>query len=81
MSSLPSVPVQTSLPVVELDVPEGHEVLWAKTKAALSYIYDHHRQDADWVLKADDDTFVIVENLRHLLKDHEPEEPKFLGRR
>ena len=33
-------------------------------------ILEHH--DCDWVIKADDDTFVIVENLRKSLKSYDP---------
>ncbi|VVD02021.1 unnamed protein product [Leptidea sinapis] len=37
----------SSLPAVKLPVHEGREYLWAKTKAAFRYVYEHHRRDAD----------------------------------
>ena len=69
-----------SFPAIGLDVKEGRENLWSKTRAAWDYVYDHHIDDADWFIKADDDTFVIIENLRHLVSKLNPEEHHYLGR-
>ncbi len=54
----------TSFPTIGLNIREGLEGLTTKTMTSLQYIYDHHLNEADWFLKADDDTYVIMENLR-----------------
>ncbi|KAF4526494.1 hypothetical protein B566_EDAN013782 [Ephemera danica] len=69
----------TSLPSVALPVKEGRNNLWAKTKEAFRYVYENYFDKADWFMKADDDTYVIVENLRYLLSVHEPSEPIYYG--
>ncbi len=69
------------LPAIELDVPEGRDFLWGKTREAFKYSYDNYKNKVDWYLKADDDTFVVVENLRHLLHDRSSVDPVYYGRR
>ena len=54
--------------------------MWSKTRAAWRYVYNNHKSDADWFLKADDDSYVIVENLRLLLSGLSPLKPEYLGR-
>ncbi|XP_064871180.1 glycoprotein-N-acetylgalactosamine 3-beta-galactosyltransferase 1-like isoform X3 [Oncorhynchus nerka] len=73
--------VETEFPTVGLNVTEGRDQLYWKTIRAFQYIYQHHRNDYDWVLKADDDTFVVIENLRHTLSKQDPEKPVYFGRR
>lgn len=68
-------------PTVGLGTKEGRDQLYWKTIRAFHYAYEHHGHEADWFLKADDDTYVIVDNLRWVLANHTPEEPIYFGRR
>lgn len=70
-----------AFPAIGVDAPEGRDHLTAKTMQAFQYIYDHHYDDADWFMKTDDDTFVILENLRYLLSDYNTTEPIYFGHR
>lgn len=68
-----------SLPAVGLPVQEGRDHLWSKTRAAFEYIYKNHLDDADWFIKADDDTYVIVENLRYFLSSQNSSQALYFG--
>ncbi|XP_047424665.1 glycoprotein-N-acetylgalactosamine 3-beta-galactosyltransferase 1-A isoform X2 [Mugil cephalus] len=68
-------------PTVGLGTKEGRDQLYWKTIRAFHYVYEHHANDADWFLKADDDTYVVVDNLRWILSNHTPEEPVYFGKR
>ena len=69
------------LPTVKLKVGEGRDNLWGKTKNAFKYVYQNHFEEYDWFVKADDDTYMIIENLRYLLKDHNSSYPVYFGRK
>nr|XP_019946097.1 PREDICTED: glycoprotein-N-acetylgalactosamine 3-beta-galactosyltransferase 1 [Paralichthys olivaceus]XP_019946098.1 PREDICTED: glycoprotein-N-acetylgalactosamine 3-beta-galactosyltransferase 1 [Paralichthys olivaceus] len=73
--------VKTDFPTVGLNVSEGRENLYWKTIRAFQYIHQHHMEEADWFLKADDDTFMVVENLRYTLSEYDTEKPLYFGRR
>lgn len=68
-------------PTVGLGTKEGRDQLYWKTIRAFHYVYERHANEADWFLKADDDTYVIVDNLRWVLANHTPDEPIYFGRR
>lgn len=70
---------KADFPAVGLKTEEGRNHLSQKTLKAFLYVHDHHLEDADWFMKADDDTYVIVDNLRWLLANQDPEQPYTLG--
>ncbi|XP_053376738.1 glycoprotein-N-acetylgalactosamine 3-beta-galactosyltransferase 1-like [Mercenaria mercenaria] len=68
-----------SFPVVSLNVAEGKEHLTGKTMQAFRYVFENHLDEADWYLKADDDTYVIFENLQYFLSKHIATYPIMFG--
>uniref|UniRef100_A0A182MYH9 Glycoprotein-N-acetylgalactosamine 3-beta-galactosyltransferase 1 n=1 Tax=Anopheles dirus TaxID=7168 RepID=A0A182MYH9_9DIPT len=64
---------------IALPVEEGRKSLWNKTREAFRYIYEHHLDEYDWFFKADDDTYVVVENLRYFLRPYSPQLPIYFG--
>ncbi|KAH9287388.1 Glycoprotein-N-acetylgalactosamine 3-beta-galactosyltransferase 1 [Echinococcus granulosus] len=69
------------LPSIKAVDKEGRNVLWEKIRQAMLYIYRNNLNDYDFFMKADDDTYVIVENLRFLLSNQDPDIPILMGRR
>lgn len=67
------------LDTIALPVQEGRKYLWSKTKEAYKYIYENHMRDADWFLKADDDTYVVVENVKLMLQSYDALDPWYFG--
>ncbi|XP_059488082.1 glycoprotein-N-acetylgalactosamine 3-beta-galactosyltransferase 1-like isoform X2 [Neocloeon triangulifer] len=60
-------------------VKTGREGLWSKTVAAFKYVHENCSDEYDWVMKADDDTYVVVENLRKMLLPYPPKDPHYFG--
>ena len=56
-----------NLGAIKLDVQNGRDGLWSKVKLGFKHVYENHFDEFDWVLKADDDTFMVIENLKEML--------------
>ena len=69
-----------NFPTIDINVKPGRAHLTMKTMTTFDYVYKHHYNDADWFMKADDDTYVFVENLRYFLSSQNASEPVYFGR-
>ncbi|KAI0226120.1 Glycoprotein-N-acetylgalactosamine 3-beta-galactosyltransferase 1 [Lamellibrachia satsuma] len=66
-------------PTIDINVPVGRSHLTMKTMKTFDYVYKHHYNDVDWFIKADDDTYVILENLRYFLSSKNTSQPVYFG--
>ncbi|XP_067650006.1 glycoprotein-N-acetylgalactosamine 3-beta-galactosyltransferase 1-like [Haliotis asinina] len=71
--------VDDEFSAIDLRTQEGKRYLAAKTFTSLKYIHKYHINDAEWFLKADDDTYIVMENLKYFLSDENPESPVYFG--
>lgn len=72
-------PIEGLSNVAVVDTVESWEHLWGKVKESLKYIHHNYVHEFDWVLKADSDTYVIMENLRFMLHKYSTKFPVFFG--
>ncbi|XP_040281703.1 glycoprotein-N-acetylgalactosamine 3-beta-galactosyltransferase 1-like [Bufo bufo] len=70
-----------SFPTVGLGTKEGRDQLYWKTIRAFQYVHKNYIDQADWFFKADDDTYVVVENLRWMLSNYTSDQPVYFGKR
>lgn len=70
------------LNTVELQLwgPEGRDKLWTKSKLSWLHVFEHYLDKADWFIKADDDTYLAMENLHAYLSQFDTNEPLHFGR-
>jgi glycoprotein-N-acetylgalactosamine 3-beta-galactosyltransferase len=74
--------LDTLLPAIGFPIgEESRSQLWNKAKFTLRHVYENYLDNFDWFFKADDDTYVIMENLRRYISAKDPKLPWFLGRR
>ncbi|XP_068123517.1 glycoprotein-N-acetylgalactosamine 3-beta-galactosyltransferase 1-like [Hyperolius riggenbachi] len=69
-----------SFPTIGLGTEEGRDKLYWKTIRAFHYIHENYFDQADWFLKADDDTYIVMENLRLMLSNYTSDQPIYFGK-
>ncbi|KAM8715046.1 hypothetical protein ACLKA7_002145 [Drosophila subpalustris] len=69
------------LGVVQVVDAEGgsYHDLWNKTREGFRHVWQQYGEQFDWFLKADDDTYVIMENLHHMLSAYDANLPLYFG--
>ena len=71
---------ELGLPIIVADCEvEDHDHLWCKNRKGIVEAHKMFDGQYDWFMKADDDTYVVVENLKHLVSSHDPNEPIWFG--
>ena len=70
-----------TFPTIGLNVSSGRNHIATKAKAAWKYIYEHHLSDAEYFVKADPDTYMIVGNLKKYLENYDADALEFFGHR
>eukprot|EP00053_Salpingoeca_punica_P020479 m.211690 g.211690 ORF g.211690 m.211690 type:complete len:654 (+) comp18729_c0_seq1:109-2070(+) len=67
--------------VLNLGHNESRHYLWKKSKLAWMYSYYNYFDQADWFIRADDDTYFMMDNLQKFLSDFKSSDKHFFGRR
>jgi len=68
------------LPIAPIaNLTPGYEHLTQKSTLAFQYAYEHHFNTFDWFLKTDDDTYIIMENLKSFLSKKNTSQPVTFG--
>ena len=68
-----------SLPAVDSKTENNRDHLTAKTMRAFDLAFKEELDRYDWFMKADDDSYVILENLRYFLSIYSHGNPVFFG--
>uniref|UniRef100_A0A7E4W2N4 N-acetylgalactosaminide beta-1,3-galactosyltransferase n=1 Tax=Panagrellus redivivus TaxID=6233 RepID=A0A7E4W2N4_PANRE len=76
-----SAPLQESIPATAVfrNFSDERELLYWKTIYAFQYSWSQISKKFDWYLKADDDAYVFVDNMKHYLAKLNPNEAHYLG--
>ncbi|XP_068936371.1 beta-1,3-glucosyltransferase [Petaurus breviceps papuanus] len=72
---------ESSIPTIDLGVPNTERGHCGKTFAILERFLNHSSDTTSWLVVVDDDTLISISRLRNLLSCYDSSEPVFLGER
>jgi len=69
-----------TIPIAPIkDILAGYDHLTLKSTLAFLFAYENYLNEFDWFIKADDDTYLIIENLKAFLSEQNSSEPVTFG--
>ncbi|EPB65851.1 hypothetical protein ANCCEY_15076, partial [Ancylostoma ceylanicum] len=74
-------PMSAEIPHIYWKELHSRDHSWEKIRRIFNHVIDDMEDEYDWYLRADDDAYVIVENLRHFLANYSSKEPHYFGYR
>ncbi|KAI6218186.1 hypothetical protein M3Y99_01723100 [Aphelenchoides fujianensis] len=74
-------PLSDDIPHVYFPFMATRDHSWEKIRRVFRYVYETTNNSFDWYLRADDDSYVVMENARKLVAEHDPKKPLVLGYR
>jgi hypothetical protein len=62
-----------------LNVSEGRDFLAERCYKGFQYVYEKYHNDYDFFMRTDEDAYFVIENLRYLLSQYNPEWALWIG--
>uniref|UniRef100_A0A0N5BM56 N-acetylgalactosaminide beta-1,3-galactosyltransferase n=1 Tax=Strongyloides papillosus TaxID=174720 RepID=A0A0N5BM56_STREA len=67
------------IPAIKAYRKDHYKFSYGKMQYAFKYVYKHYKDKYDWFLRIDCDTYVVMENLRMLLLNKDPNKHYYSG--
>jgi glycoprotein-N-acetylgalactosamine 3-beta-galactosyltransferase len=74
-------PLDPEIPHIYFPLMGTRDHSWEKIRRVFRYVYETLGNKYDWYLRADDDSYVVFDNARSLVSEHNPKKALILGYR
>lgn len=74
-----STSTNVNIGAIGFNLTDDHESMWGKVTQMLTFIHRNFINEYDWFMKADDDSFILAENMRFLLSAYSRDDPIYFG--